>query len=732
MLKKRLLCLFLSMTVFVSVMPAISYAEDDLDTESDIESMQNEMNYSVPYTGIDVNATQAPFSHEATEYEYTVPDTFAEDDINDTECEVMLDPYGISLLATTTNNYDWERIFNDHFGDDYLAPYKKKEGTTVGGNTNRLIINETDLTLPGKNGLDLNIRRRYDNQQYNTYFVSKRDTTLGANEYNTISNRWYIYGFRNSSNNSIVYIGFPTHDDFYTYMENGFTVSALPSRTTRVKIREQYYYIYMFEQIYYKKSNSGITLTYDSSIEPMVKNINNVGNVKYTFEDKSILNDNNFIDKNWLLDIPESVIAQDARTINSSKTVLKYDFTGAFRNLDGNVYRYTGVGTFVINDTGNTYTSRYASLDNNFLDFIPYYETQYLSDDIAYNFIIKDNDKGLEYYFFNTGITDKGIKANQHLYIVAVKDKYDNMIRYQYNSDYSNLTSIIDTYGRTVNLTRSESGATISYTDDNNEQKVITYTNETLSPSSLDNDSRLKSKEVNRLTVTNAEGESTIYDSRATEVLHYACSTNSAHLYDVPSVEGGYMEYAKGNNIERIIYPTGAESRYKYRTVYFGDAANRVAHGAYSVEEAYDIIDGAIKNRRSYSYTAENTKLTKTTNDISKGSVNVREYKYTGLLTKSTMSATGTTASTPYTVTSYTYNVDDRQVTSVMVNNSGITTYTYYEYKKWYPNLLEYKYNSDEKTTYTYHVIDGRITGIPNIINHQYKSGSTYITDTQR
>lgn len=42
-----------------------------------------------------------------------------------------------------------------------------------------------------------------------------------------------------------------------------------------------------------------------------------------------------------------------------------------------------------------------------------------------------------------------------------------------------------------------------------------------LPASTLDNDSPLKPKEVKRFTVTNQEGESTVYDSREAEVLNY-------------------------------------------------------------------------------------------------------------------------------------------------------------------------------------------------------------------
>lgn len=77
-------------------------------------------------------------------------------------------PEDLNLFAVTGDDKAiWQSIYKTIFGSDYLASYKRSDGIRITGNTNRLVIEETDLRLPGKNGLDVVIKRKYDNQDYN-------------------------------------------------------------------------------------------------------------------------------------------------------------------------------------------------------------------------------------------------------------------------------------------------------------------------------------------------------------------------------------------------------------------------------------------------------------------------------------------------------------------------------------------------------------------------------------
>ena len=139
----------------------------------------------------------------------------------------------------------------NRFGDSYLAPWKKSDGQSVSGDTNRLVIAETDLTIPGKNGLDVVIRRKHDNQYYNRIYSAYRRTTEQGNV--PVYQLRNIYAFKNSDTNATVYVGFMTEDDYHTYMENGITISSLPTKSYNIKHNDKTIKMYCFENIYSKK-----------------------------------------------------------------------------------------------------------------------------------------------------------------------------------------------------------------------------------------------------------------------------------------------------------------------------------------------------------------------------------------------------------------------------------------------------------------------------------------------
>ena len=190
--------------------------------------------------------------------------------------------------------------------------------------------------------------------------------------------------------------------------------------------------------------------------------------------------------------------------------------------------------------------------------------------------------------------------AKHKIYIIAVEDEYGNMIRYEYGDNFGQITKIIDTYGREINIASITGGKQISYYDDlSAETKTITYTTKMLPASTLDNDSPLKPKEVKRFTVTNQEGESTVYDSREAEVLNYYYQARSGNINDFPDPDEEEVKISSGHNIERIIYPTGAETRYRYKCVYPINYNAKVRSGVYAVEASYDVVDGDIEIREN-------------------------------------------------------------------------------------------------------------------------------------
>ena len=94
---------------------------------------------------------------------------------------------------------------------------EKKESKQVSGNSNRFVVEETDLSLEGKNGLNVEITRRHDNQLFDWSF--RCIESMGARKIDILLSK-----FRRSDTQKEVYIGFISEDDYYKYMYEGMRV----------------------------------------------------------------------------------------------------------------------------------------------------------------------------------------------------------------------------------------------------------------------------------------------------------------------------------------------------------------------------------------------------------------------------------------------------------------------------------------------------------------------------
>ncbi|MDO5398735.1 MAG: hypothetical protein Q4G33_12485, partial [bacterium] len=367
-MKIKILSAVLVFSILCGVMPGVSAQNNASD--KDLDSIRAEMAEEANAEGIDLGSLSVPydFDPDATQEpeedieENIHTETITGDVELQEESEILLDESEVSLFSEEEDYSNlWKSLFSDYFGDDYLAPYKgNKDGQHVTGNTNRLVIEETDLSLPGKNGLDLNIRRKHDNQYYNhVYSRIKYDTK------SDIYIDRYGYGFTDSSTNKNIYVLFTNEDDFYIYMKNGITISSLPTPYDNKKINGTYVNLYLFENIYYKKSNTGITLTYNSSMRE-IRDTETVTK-KYDLEDRKLLPKDNFLGDGWDLILPSvSLHRYLYETDKDDYTkIYKGDYIGAFRDIEGNVFSFEGYDKYKrYKDSDPTYTSSF-HCDNN-------------------------------------------------------------------------------------------------------------------------------------------------------------------------------------------------------------------------------------------------------------------------------------------------------------------------------------------------------------------------------
>ena len=586
----------------------------------------------------------------------------------------------------------------------------------MSGNSNRFVIEETDLSLEGKNGLNVEIIRRHDNQLFDWSFRSVKTTGDGKMDIS-------IGKFRRSDNHKEIYVGFLSEDDYYTYMYDGMMVKEM----TRVRETEDGIEFYLFNELYKKRTDTGIYL-YDVSygIEretqynyPAINSLSEFYNSLRSYS----------IGEDWELLLPEASLFRYDKYVDGD--FKSYEAIGVFRGMDGVVYGFNGTQSFTENEDGSyKYTSTLRFDDNKYLSISKSYASKTLENGLKYNCVITDN-RGITYYFYHTDYEDNVIGTRENLKIVAVRDNYNNTIYYTYDNSYENLSKIIDTYGREITFTYVDNSTEISYFDTEAQTyRKIKYENEDLSASSLDNDSPIKQKNIKRFKVTNQNGETTIYDSRETENLSYV-------NYSIPAIDsvpenmyGIETKTNKGTNIERIIYPNGLESRYRYKYIYLGNKDTAVTRGVYGLEDSYDIADGKIFNHKTYEFEKDaKDEITITEYNEALNNTTVNRYNKKGQLVSTVTSEDGSTSDESISV-SNTYDSSTNSLKKRTEKTNRVETETKYEFEAGYPNLLKSTVYGERKIDYTYHKRNKEYTDIPASVKYSYEDKKDYYDPT--
>ncbi len=619
----------------------------------------------------------------------------------------------------------WKQLYAQQFGDAYLTPYKQYgTGEHVSGYTNRLTIDETDLTLEGKNGLNLEIKRHYDNQDYSNIMYSYKDSV-----HSTLLYR-YVYSFTNISDKTSINIGFCTEDDFYTYMYEDFYLSSLPRR----KYKDNDLVFYAFEDVYSSSINTSANgkmhFKYNPNVSMQVASIEK--SINWDIEERKLYLNKEKIGFGWSLSVPEVFLYRDYYDKSSGKDYVSYsnNYKAAFKGMQGEICTFDGSEKVKIKDGEVNFQSSFYPEGNNYLTAEAFYADQILENSgIVYNFVITDN-RGLTYYFYSTGVnagTHSNVSSKQKLYIKAVRDRYDNMIQYWYTDNYSSLSKIIDTCGREVNINIGGNVQTISYTD-NGETKTITYTRETLTAAELPQDSNLKYVGGYRLKVTNEIGETTCYDSRAGEVVSYYHTISNTPMTDIATPTNLPRETSSQYNIERITYPTGAQKNYHYTCLYTVNRDIRIRRGFYAVDGIYEYADNQKINEQQYTFSNSNSIVTVECNNLSAKTLTKSRYDSDGRCMDSSLQSSENLSG--YISDSYTYdqygNVTKH---SSSRGNSDITETASYLVQL--PGCISTWDNGKTHISYTYHSINGRTSEIPSgIYYYKYdKSSKSYVVD---
>ncbi len=634
---------------------------------------------------------------------------------------------GVSTFASTNSSvYDyekWRQIYSDTFGDTYIAPNTVNESSaTIQGSTNRLVVTETDLYLPGRNGLDLSIRRRHDNQEF-------KNIPIVNESYGDVAIIRTCYAFSNSLNERI-YIAFLTPDDMYRFMYDGAYIcldglETISANKTDEEGNSYTINYYTFEDIMPEMSDiqfeSSVFYSLDSDFEEVQVQENLEDELDMISSIATLPLSCNEIGAGWYYDVPEVYMYAYYSELylgDNGKRDKENYYTAAFRDIYGKIHSFNGsLREYRRNESSEyVYTSSLESDINDGLEYTRFFEHQTLADGTEYNFTVCDRINGITYYMYNT---NNNIGTREQLYILKVADNYGNSIDYAYDEESEKISKITDTYGRVINL--SQQG--ISYYDAYEEEtKTITYTLETLPASVLNNNSDVKNMSVTRMTVTNPIGESTIYDMRSACVI--AEYVNSSRIYTINQYvipDGMFTLRLSGYNIERITYPSGLQTDYTYSLIYPYSIRTELRRSVYAVSEVSSTDGTRVANRRTFTF--EDPVEIKVTETDSSGNTTLSEHDEYGKLLIATRSSSGDTG-TKY-VEVYTYDDDGMPSKTTSYHKFGYN-YSSHKVEEYYysGSFLYTKYINDLKVDYTYHTGDIRA---PKTITYSKKNtNNTY------
>ncbi len=355
----------------------------------------------------------------------------------------------VSAYASTTEALIETRLIDSslyHYGTDFDTPYVVPDGN-IDPSTGAVRVRELEVSLPGKNGLDLNLYREYSsydpNYKYNyTDTSSKRHFRFATGvPYNVVV----------GGETRVVYVAYIREEDIQETLTCTQTVFDNPSLDA-------------YEVEYYRNESfggEGVTLSWNKDIEPI-----SLYTMDYEQVEKIFATQNISIGNGWYISMPylcSSSSGVSAETPNGTRYVRYGDI--AFGDCTVATLKYTvkkyddndrelEYGTVSITNDGGRYSGEISA------------DPIESEQGFVYNLKVTGVD-GISYYFY---ISNPFSSASGK--IVAIGDKYGNVIRY---SVVDGVRTITDTMGRVVSV--SPNGITINA---GGETQTISYSTETI------------------------------------------------------------------------------------------------------------------------------------------------------------------------------------------------------------------------------------------------------------
>ena len=627
--------------------------------------------------------------------------------------------FGAAAYASTSSGIDVANqiSYNQKIsGSEYKSPLNTDNEQRVDVRSQSLIINNTDISLPGKNGMDLSITRAYKSASDNIIEISLPNGSEGFKSKQYAYKYNYIY----RSTNYSCYIIFGGEEDMFNNnaevkIDNVSTTSGgKPSSRSDMTVNgsDAYY----FSRLTFN-DNYGITLTRDTSVAAVELDVD----VESSIVNCDIFSDLKEKDKicdGWYLRLPYFRIYNETRDDqyledNNSVTIDGNTYSGLsytiqdclFSNENGQLiwceYRRYYIKRFEKEMIEDPDSGRGVWIEKPVYDYVGtllWINNSYATiggvttgyggtvDGIDYSFYFIDKGTGYGYYFYNGRLVIK-------------EDKYGNKIKYYYNSD-NRLSSITDTCGRTVNFTWGANGYDLDIGYGNRHVKY---------KSEIDfGESILERDDKYTMTYINEANEATVYTSTRRGCVNRGERTAKNVTY-----------YDRVNYITNIKYPSGGQKVFDYEKREKESSSMAVVEeksrtggedkdviiyeGEYELT-ADETNDLNLSSYRSYDGKSENDKFTRVTtqSNADDGSKNTNLYYYRDGSLKAVLSYDGkgnVNRKFSYYSKKDGYDIISEETTVQYNKNNAsdvVTKTDTYDYEQPYNNL-----------TYSY---DGRVT----------------------
>lgn len=481
-----------------------------------------------------------------------------------------------------------------------INPTNKESVDTMSGG---LTITETDLTLPGKNGLDFSITRRYSSQETKT-----RYTVLPSKYVFDDANRpayKYSYYDETSQTTKYIYIMFSAEEQMYQEYNSYAYI-----RPENISTNNTYYYgeksvngtNYKFfeEPVLTSQSSTTVTLTRDKT-SPVIKIEKDLEDINIT--NTSFPDNKHDLGCGWELLTPwlSSYSAVD----NGASGGADYyrEWMGEFQTETGAVYSAIHELEHEEGDPFEVFITKKITIENA--------EGLYTADYVRPRGTCPTiTIKGVSFSYSKT-ITDKYGKIYYFAdngSIQAIIDRYGNSILYKYiDEPYEvKLDYIIDSMNRKITFTYDENRISVITVLDSNDNEVykIQYDLSVINDYNVDENNLLDFDNAYKLSVVKWENSShtantTVYTHYKKEIMHYGGSL----------VPPEYPEYTYDKAVQnylyllqKIDYPTGLATEYSYTKCKIIYMLKSTRTTVYKIASRKDISDGTDKNHYTYSY----------------------------------------------------------------------------------------------------------------------------------